>query len=1118
MLKKRKKIISFALVLAMVFSMKIGCLAEPVTEGAVENTVAAQLSAAEAASEEAVGEAVQEIVGEAAEELPAGNGEEAELPEEEADGLKEETETAELPAEVGDHPEEVPDGATQLDAPAHVYIMSSNGIVNVSTVSNPSYVQVKPGYVVFEKVRGTLDYSVLVRYDSTGKHFNVHVPDDNPGRVVCEDFTYDNTLTPTASYDLWVEVTAKGDGTSYSDSYAASSEHWTYQVPQTRYAPPSDVSTTPSTYAISWTHSGAPRYRVMLEFSGMGGIPDTRYENVSITPNAQGKCEYYIDPLLIEEERQKGATGVRVGVYALSDNINEIYPSMVQTYVSRSLSAFPAYDPNALTGISFKENPIRIGLSRPVEVGLVFTPENATNKNVRWESQNPSIASVDNNGNLVGYSVGSTWITARSVANPTVTASCNVIVSQIAPDSVSVGSVGKWSSWELLKNGTLIINCDEKSLSASTPPWQEYLDQITALELRGPVMTVRGSMFYNMPVLQSVSLPYAMSMKIQNNAGLFYNCPMLERISMSESGGGLEVISNNLVVQEQKRGATVVIGLKTATEIPDGIQSIGSKAFFGQSLPYIKLPASISRVEANAFAGCKQLSFVVIENKKCTIMGNAFADCKNLKDVYFAGNEREWKKICKDKVLKNATVHCEESMPELCRVTYDAMGGNPVSNQVVIKGRTIEELPVSYHSQNKVQDGWYLDSGCTQKFEEKSTVVDRNITLYAKWRDAVPYRVVLYSRKNADGSWIRLSEQTVYEQNFISAPQMKGNGDESFVGWYIDENLIKGFNIRSRVTSNLNLYARWTTLTVEKRTGMLTDDVEISYELEYTDETEYDGRSHVVSEVAGKATVSNAAVNPDIKAENFRVIVNGAVVPGITVTKFTYENNRLPSNDGMSVKPMMYIYPVIKYDKNDSDLQDLLRQYPTLKTVLKKMLKPTYDKKAGEWNYEPLSVNIRRLELSSGTEVYTKKQLREDPELRTKDGILVWNGGKVRYTYKKVGRGEDAESYLLKKVVPGLYYQSSFRLANGKTVVKKLTLRAGGWSLVTRRDEEDEIERELKMNSKNMDYYVEEGGDSLVLNSSPWMTETDDGVEKCRIKAGYFDGSLPSIESEEPVE
>ena len=93
--------------------------------------------------------------------------------------------------------------------------------------------------------------------------------------------------------------------------------------------------------------------------------------------------------------------------------------------------------------INIKSNPVNveaitiqegsettIGVGTTKQLNVSFTPENVSNPLVTWTSINPSIATIDANGYVTGKSVGTATITATSQADPTKTASIQVIVER----------------------------------------------------------------------------------------------------------------------------------------------------------------------------------------------------------------------------------------------------------------------------------------------------------------------------------------------------------------------------------------------------------------------------------------------------------------------------------------------------------------------------------------------------------------------------------------------------------------------------------------------------------------------------------------------------------------
>lgn len=836
-----------------------------------------------------------------------------------------------------------------------------------------------------------------------------------------------------------------------------------------------------------------------------------------------------LNPDLASVDRGGKVTGLKEGTAVISVN-SVSNPNAVS-------SCRIEIEPVRLQRISFDKQSYEMFPGQTgVTPKIIFDPADAPNKELYFSSSDPEVAEMSGKENrLIAYKSGKATITATSKANPSISANCTVTVSGRAGKIIDSGS-GKMYDWTLYEGGTLVVRGNGCRSMGSAKPWADYLNDITELELEGYFYALDGAAFYDMPVLRSVTLPE--SFEIRTKTGYFHNCPMLETINYTGTQYAVENgnVLTGMPLKSKSPTNSILLGTKTATSLPGDVGRIGPWAFYGQALPYVTIPSNISSIAITAFNDCKQLTFLVIENPVLTLEGEAFAGCTNLKDVFFAGSEKDWKKLSgRSKVLKSVNVHYNSSMPELCTVSFNSNGGTGAASQSVIKGNSIPELPTVYKDKY-VLEGWYTDQALTQPFKEGETKVEGNMFLYAKWRDAKQLTVIFYGRGQAGGSWEEFDRQTVYETQYVDAKTPSyADITADFAGWYTDEKLKKGFNTRTkRITEDLctdgvlKLYAKWSSLTPAERQTELSEGVTLSYDIEYTSSVSYDGRAHVVGEYGGKILKKeSASVNPDIFVENFCVYLNGEELSGITIKSFNYKNNTLPSNDGARNSDIpMFIYPVLNYDNKDERLKEVLNSNKNLKKVLGQMMKPTVITKGeekGQFNYEPLTVTISRIQLSSDTECYTKADLKNDKSLNTKDGILVWNGGKIKYTTKKIKHNEDGEVwydvYYLKATIPGLYYQRVFNI-NGKPKVKKINLRPGSWAFKTvryREDGETWVEYEFPMQTTAFDYYLDSASEgspaNIILNDSTWDgTEDDEGnVIKSKIKSGYFTGTLPSF-------
>lgn len=68
-------------------------------------------------------------------------------------------------------------------------------------------------------------------------------------------------------------------------------------------------------------------------------------------------------------------------------------------------------------GFSLSETSIEVRVEATYQLSAVITPENASNKEVKWKSYNEDIATVDETGLVTGIAVGNATIAATCVAN-----------------------------------------------------------------------------------------------------------------------------------------------------------------------------------------------------------------------------------------------------------------------------------------------------------------------------------------------------------------------------------------------------------------------------------------------------------------------------------------------------------------------------------------------------------------------------------------------------------------------------------------------------------------------------------------------------------------------------
>ena len=115
-----------------------------------------------------------------------------------------------------------------------------------------------------------------------------------------------------------------------------------------------------------------------------------------------------------------------------------------------------------VTGVSLDESSITLDVGGNQTLTATVTPENATNKKVRWTSDNETVATVSEDGVVTAVAGGTAVITATThdglfTASCTVTVNAPATAPNIITDTLPDGKVGEAYSQTLTANGTAPI-------------------------------------------------------------------------------------------------------------------------------------------------------------------------------------------------------------------------------------------------------------------------------------------------------------------------------------------------------------------------------------------------------------------------------------------------------------------------------------------------------------------------------------------------------------------------------------------------------------------------------------------------------------------------------------
>jgi uncharacterized repeat protein (TIGR02543 family) len=137
-------------------------------------------------------------------------------------------------------------------------------------------------------------------------------------------------------------------------------------------------------------------------------------------------------------------------------------------------------------------------------------------------------------------------------------------------------------------------------------------------------------------------------------------------------------------------------------------------------------------------------------------------------------------------------------------VTFDADGGEPASVQFrCIKGETLETLPANPSKDGYIFGGWFTEQNGGGTQFTASTLVNANMTVYAKWTYQVTF--------DADGGTPATSTASCLAGATVGLPSPEPTkASHLFGGWFTEPN--GGgtpFTAATLVTANMTVYAKW---------------------------------------------------------------------------------------------------------------------------------------------------------------------------------------------------------------------------------------------------------------------------------------------------------------------
>lgn len=169
--------------------------------------------------------------------------------------------------------------------------------------------------------------------------------------------------------------------------------------------------------------------------SGWADIMDFQagkwYEIEMVLDTEKEVFDLYIDGSLVLAQEPQSKTDVgKINRLALG-----VYKQTTNTYTIDDIEVTPYVKAQSAR---FGETQYTVGKGQTLQLGLIFTPENASLRTASWSSLDPSVAEVDSLGRVTGIKEGTVTVTAAPLEEGVAPVTVSVTVDNTRPESIKV--------------------------------------------------------------------------------------------------------------------------------------------------------------------------------------------------------------------------------------------------------------------------------------------------------------------------------------------------------------------------------------------------------------------------------------------------------------------------------------------------------------------------------------------------------------------------------------------------------------------------------------------------------------------------------------------------------
>ena len=458
-----------------------------------------------------------------------------------------------------------------------------------------------------------------------------------------------------------------------------------------------------------------------------------------------------------------------------------------------------------VTGVSLDESSITLDVGGNQTLTATVTPEDATNKKVRWSSDNEAVATVSEDGVVTAVAGGTAVITATT-HDGLFTATCTVTVNapdaapSITTDTLPDGKVGEAYSQTLTATGTAPITW---SIDGGLPAGLS-LNEDTG-EISG-TPTADGTAKFTVKATNSagsntkelsITITKAAPPSHEHSYGDWRkdgtshwhectddDCPNREESIKDKAAH---------VYTDDADTTCNVCGYERTVTPPAPTEFIVT--FDGNGGTGSMEPVTVEEGSRYVLPACGFTAPDGQEFKAWEIGGIEY----NAGDDYVVLGNTEIKALWKDSAV----------IPTTFTITFNANGGTGSMEPVTVEEGSRYPLPVCGFTApvNMQFSGWALSAGGSV-IADGAIMVTSNITLYALWEPVPVNEFVVFFDGN--GGTPAVSSMTTIGHRLAFLPGAFRSGSYRFDGWYTERNGGELIATSTVFAANTIVYAHWT--------------------------------------------------------------------------------------------------------------------------------------------------------------------------------------------------------------------------------------------------------------------------------------------------------------------